>query len=1159
MGGPTDSPEKPTKPVDKANYGSASRRAGRNLKKPSEFPPPHLGPRFFRNNVVLREALQQALADVQSRGAVDPSHATKRSKDNESEVKTLTKPTTLKIRGRKALQDAEQQIDRGEVAARVHASVMREIESAIRAGLRPSTLALTQSLITKSPHVVLHCPKLGGNDVLNVVIENLAATNNADLIRITASDIADIGGNYLDEPDDNPSQALSLLAYEVYAALETENGQDHEDDEDPEESDEDEQDEPRTSGPFPAAQGFVIQLDPKSLSPIADMFKNRRAAGLPLQRLSDRLRAAMGGPVKDSTREGKLSVFWDALLNASDAKRAMEGSEKGSDMAKSDQLAISAGLGSRNSSGTSTSMDPTSPATNESLPDYEHTKTSHTLGQDSSHSTSIRSSALIIQINDYPEICSTNSGSKVIDALHEALNERRNEGQRVILIGTCASDDHRLAGGRGRKWNMGMGPTRTIMVPAIEHTKGSFKRYHREACLELNIRHLLTMLQRVTRLHERQQSRINAIQHDPKQSRLEAFSSDPKSGLDKFKAQLLEPLSPERARRFCSVLSGIMDDGEALTTDHLLRACEIIEASDEAKEAWIKDEQAKETKPGKGKEKETRRPLRLNEHERRLLPGVIDAASIRTTFQEVRAPQETIETLKTLTSLSLRRPDAFTYGVLATDQIPGVLLYGPPGTGKTLLAKAVAKESGATVLEVSGAGTYTSHISFNVNVTLTTAVLIVATDIHDKYVGESEKNIRAIFSLARKLKPCVVFIDEGDALLGSRNDSVNKGTHRSVLNQFLREWDGMKELSTFIMVATNRPFDLDEASLRRLPRRMLVDLPTEKDREEILRIHLKDEQLGPEVSLATLASETPLYSGSDLKNLAVAAALECVREEYDTARDADRDASEASGSEAPTTSLIDYSNTPNAAIAMPPPPPPTESPSTPPSPSHIQSNTSFAPSTAPNPPIADLVTSASASSTISTPLETSSQPNLSSVTQSSTASTPTSALPASFADARRKINDWITARTSQSPTHNDPSTSDPSDSPPTQDTCTPLPPANSPPFQSESPTPEPSPPRNTDPQSPAPSSPQNPTPSSSSSSPPTPPPPPRRIIHTRHFSHALQEITASISEDMASLNAIKKFDAKYGDRRGRKRRLGGGYGFGRVEEGEKRVGVRVEG
>ncbi|KAM0801533.1 P-loop containing nucleoside triphosphate hydrolase protein, partial [Usnea florida] len=232
---------------------------------------------------------------------------------------------------------------------------------------------------------------------------------------------------------------------------------------------------------------------------------------------------------------------------------------------------------------------------------------------------------------------------------------------------------------------------------------------------------------------------------------------------------------------------------------------------------------------------------------------------IRTTFADVQASPQTIDALKTLTSLSLVRPDAFTYGVLATDRIPGLLLYGPPGTGKTLLAKAVAKESGATVLEVSGS------------------------DVYDMYVGEGEKNIRAIFTLAKKLTPCIIFIDEADAILGARTGGGNRTSHRELINQFLREWDGMTELSAFIMVATNRPFDLDEASLRRLPRRLLIDLPVEKDREAILKIHLKNELLDPNVSVSDLASQTPFYSGSDLKNLCVAAALACVREEFDTA------------------------------------------------------------------------------------------------------------------------------------------------------------------------------------------------------------------------------------------------------------------------------------
>ena len=144
---------------------------------------------------------------------------------------------------------------------------------------------------------------------------------------------------------------------------------------------------------------------------------------------------------------------------------------------------------------------------------------------------------------------------------------------------------------------------------------------------------------------------------------------------------------------------------------------------------------------------------------------------------------------------------------------------------------------------------------------------------------------RAIFSLAKKpCAPCVVFIDEADSLLGSRSsESSKRTTHREIINQFLREWDGLKDLSAFIMVATNRPFDLDDAVLRRLPRRLLVDLPVEKDREAILKIHLKDEILDESVSLANLARETPFYSGSDLKNVAVSAAMACIREENEVA------------------------------------------------------------------------------------------------------------------------------------------------------------------------------------------------------------------------------------------------------------------------------------
>lgn len=261
------------------------------------------------------------------------------------------------------------------------------------------------------------------------------------------------------------------------------------------------------------------------------------------------------------------------------------------------------------------------------------------------------------------------------------------------------------------------------------------------------------------------------------------------------------------------------------------------------------------------------------------------------------------------------------------------------------------------------------------------------------YVGEGEKNVKAIFSLAKKLSPCIVFIDEADAILGTRGGHSNRTSHREMINQFLREWDGMGELSAFIMVATNRPFDLDEATLRRLPRRVLVDLPTEEDREAILKIHLKDELLDPEVSLANLASQTPFYSGSDLKNLAVAAALSCVREEVENA---------------------------------------TSSPST-------------------NPPP-------------STTTDDSTLPRPSQEVESQSTETSSS----------QRIN-----------------------------------PENQ-----------------------------------------------RRTLAPRHFTHALEEISASISDDMGSLAAIRKFDDKFGDRRGRRKKVGG-YGFETVKEGERKLSDRA--
>jgi SpoVK/Ycf46/Vps4 family AAA+-type ATPase len=159
-------------------------------------------------------------------------------------------------------------------------------------------------------------------------------------------------------------------------------------------------------------------------------------------------------------------------------------------------------------------------------------------------------------------------------------------------------------------------------------------------------------------------------------------------------------------------------------------------------------------------------------------------------------------------------PELFTSASGLLGAPPGVLLYGPPGCGKTMMAKALAKESNATFINL--------HIS-----TLT-----------DKYYGESNKLAAAVFSLARKLQPAIVFIDEIDSFLRERrsNDHETTGMMKA---EFMSLWDGLttgEDRRIVILGATNRPNDIDSAILRRMPKRFAVRLPTEAQRRSILEL-----------------------------------------------------------------------------------------------------------------------------------------------------------------------------------------------------------------------------------------------------------------------------------------------------------------------------------
>lgn len=248
--------------------------------------------------------------------------------------------------------------------------------------------------------------------------------------------------------------------------------------------------------------------------------------------------------------------------------------------------------------------------------------------------------------------------------------------------------------------------------------------------------------------------------------------------------------------------------------------------------------------------------LAENEYEKSLVSSVVSANDIGVRFDEVGALEDVKTTLKELIVLPMKRPELFRKGNLRKP-CKGVLLFGPPGTGKTLVAKAVATEAGANFISIT------------------------ASSLTSKFYGDDEKLVKAMFALARKLSPAVIFLDEVDSLLGARGGSSEHEATRRIKNEIMAAWDGLqtKESEQILVFATtNRPFDLDDAVIRRLPRRILVDLPNAENRAKILRVILANEDLDSTFSFESLALETDGYSGSDLKNLCVTAAYIPIRE-----------------------------------------------------------------------------------------------------------------------------------------------------------------------------------------------------------------------------------------------------------------------------------------
>lgn len=249
-----------------------------------------------------------------------------------------------------------------------------------------------------------------------------------------------------------------------------------------------------------------------------------------------------------------------------------------------------------------------------------------------------------------------------------------------------------------------------------------------------------------------------------------------------------------------------------------------------------------------------KKDVKLTNYEMMIASSLVEPSAMNVGWQDIAGLESVVQELRDTVILPIQKRDLFADSKL--NQAPkGVLLHGPPGCGKTMIAKATAKEAGARFI--------------NLDVSMLT----------DKWYGESQKLASAVFTLARKIAPCIVFVDEIDSLLRSRDSHDHEAT-AMIKAQFMQMWDGLETSDEVVVVmgATNRPRDVDRAILRRMPATFHIGLPNAAQRRAIFQRVMAMEAVNKNIDYIRLSQLTEGFSGSDIRETCRAASVYRMRE-----------------------------------------------------------------------------------------------------------------------------------------------------------------------------------------------------------------------------------------------------------------------------------------